>query len=87
MNRILEQARLIMAPVSIAVLLLAVVVLGWGFVKSVSFTVDLFSEDGWKRDVALPALLEAIDVLWYALAVAVVGALVVAYAQLSRSGH
>lgn len=53
-NRILERASLIMAPVSIAVLLVSVGVLGWGIAESVAFTRDLFDADGWKRDVALP---------------------------------
>jgi len=61
--RVLSRSRLLVLFAVATSLVLSAVTFAWGAVKAWNFTVGLFEDRGWDRDVTVVSLLEAIDVI------------------------
>lgn len=61
MKTLLERSRFAVAPVAIALAVLAFVVFVWAGVQAVNLVVELMKDDGWKRDALVGKLLGTFD--------------------------
>lgn len=61
MKHLLERSRYAVAPVALALAVLAFVVFIWAGAQAGSLIVDLFTDEGWKRDALVGKLLGIFD--------------------------
>jgi uncharacterized membrane protein YqhA len=74
MKHLLERARFAVAPVAIALAILAFVVFLWAGAQAVSLIVDLFRDEGWKRDALVGRLLGTFDLFLIGSVILIVAA-------------
>jgi uncharacterized membrane protein YqhA len=71
---VLERARFVVAPVALALVLLALVVFVWAGAQAVALVGDLVRDDGWKRDELVGKLLGTFDLFLIGSVILIVGA-------------
>lgn len=74
MKTLLERSRFAVAPVALALAVLAIVVFVWAGAQAVALVGEVFTDEGWKRDALVGKLLGTFDLFLIGSVILIVAA-------------